>query len=121
MSIKKEISAKEKALIIAQFSLDKQAKDVVILDVAKISSLCDYFVICSGESAAQVKAICDNVQRASRKEKIRISFVEKDKDAHWMLVDFFDVILHIFIEQAREFYNLEYLWKEAKQIKLSSK
>ncbi len=121
MDTKKEISNSKIALRIAQFASDKQAKDITVLDVSEISSLCDYFIICSGESAAQVRAICDNVQRLSRKEKIRISFLEKDKESHWILIDFFDVILHIFIEEAREFYNLEYLWKESKKIKFSPK
>jgi ribosome-associated protein len=103
--------------------VDKQANNPVILDVRKISNICDYYIICSGDSAAQVKAIYDYISRKSKttylpksKEKIKIQHAEVDKTYHWVLIDLSNVIVHIFTESAREFYNLEYLWRQAKKI-----
>lgn len=101
-----------------QFALNKKAKDVVILDIKKISNICDYHVICSGDSSAQVKAIYQEIIGESKKEKIEIFYSEADNSCRWMLIDYASVIVHIFSQEAREFYNLEYLWKQAKKIKL---
>lgn len=102
---------------IADIITAKKAKDIVILDVKKVSGICDYFVICSGDSATQVKAIYEEVRRVCKKNKIKIRSFEADQLSHWILVDFFDVILHIFLDETRKFYNLEYLWSAAKKIK----
>ncbi|MCF7888446.1 MAG: ribosome silencing factor [Candidatus Omnitrophica bacterium] len=106
---------------IAKFALGKQAKDVVILDLKKISTICNYYLICSGESTTQVKAIFDHIIKKSRKEKIKIQHSEVDKTYNWILIDFSNVIVHIFTETTREFYNLEYLWRQAKKVSLSKK
>ena len=95
-----------------------KAKKLVILDIRGISNICDYFVICSAETNRQTKAIYDEVLRKCGEEKIKISHSESDQESHWILVDFFDVILHIFIDEAREFYNLEYLWNRAKKVRI---
>ena len=101
---------------LVEFILAKKAKDIVVLDVRGVSDLCDYFVICSGDSATQVRAIYQEVARLSRENKIDIQHYEDDKLSRWILVDFFDVILHIFVSEARNFYNLEYLWNAAKKV-----
>ncbi|MCF7916628.1 MAG: ribosome silencing factor [Candidatus Omnitrophica bacterium] len=105
----------------AEFTLTKQADDVVILDVSKISNICDYYVICSADSETQVKAIHNEVVRKSKDEKIKVQHSEVDKTYNWILVDFSNVILHIFTKSTREFYNLEYLWRQAKKIILTEK
>ena len=92
-------------------------KDIVILDVGKISGLCDYFVICSGESGRQVKAIYEEAARQCKNNKIKVHHHESDEDFSWIFVDFFDVILHVFSDEARKFYDLEHLWREAKKVK----
>lgn len=89
-----------------------------MLDVSKHSNLCDYFVICSGDSSAQVNAIFELVQENCKKENLSIHHWEKDDFLNWILVDFFDVILHIFMDDARNFYNLENLWSQTKKIKI---
>jgi len=114
----KELKAKAKALKIAELASAKKAKDLVVLDISKVSGLCDYFVICSADSARQAKAICDDVIKKCRKDKIKVQHSENDDMSNWILIDFFDVILHIFQEEARGFYNLEYLWSSAKKISL---
>ncbi len=106
---------------IAEFTLTKQANDVLILDVSKISNICDYYVICSADSTTQVKAIYDEVLRKSKEKKIKVQHSEVDKTYNWILVDFSNVILHIFTESTRKFYNLEYLWRQAKKINLAKK
>ena len=116
--IKKLLESKTKALKIVEFASAKKAKNIVVLDVQKISTLCDYFIICSGESTAQVKAIYEEVSKMCKRNKIKIRSSENDKLSHWILIDFFDIILHIFLEETRSFYNLEYLWSEAKKIKV---
>ncbi|MDD3296690.1 MAG: ribosome silencing factor [Candidatus Omnitrophica bacterium] len=113
---KKSSTSRARALKIARIVAAKQAEDVLILDVSKISSLCDYFVICSGTSARQVRAIYEEALRECKKDEVGVGHREADDDSHWALVDFFDVILHVFDSEARSFYNLEYLWKEAKKV-----
>ncbi|MFH1504629.1 MAG: ribosome silencing factor [Candidatus Omnitrophota bacterium] len=112
------LESKAKALKIAEFASGKKANNIVVLDVSEISGLCDYFVICSAESAQQVEAISRDAIRRCRKDKLKMRHFEKDKLMRWVLVDFFDVILHVFLEEARSFYNLEYLWSAAKKVPL---
>lgn len=120
MSVKKSISGKEKALKVANFTLAKKAKDVIVLDIEGVSGFCDYFIICSGESSIQVKAIYEEIVRACRKDKINVRSHQGDEGCRWILVDLFDVVVHIFLEEAREFYALEQLWKTAKKVKIKS-
>ena len=118
MAVKKPITDKAKALKIVEFILARKAKDVVVLDVRKISGFCDYFIICSGESARQVRAIYEETIKQCRKNKIKVRSFQDDETCRWILVDLFDIILHVFLEEAREFYNLEQLWKTAKKVKI---
>ena len=103
-----------------EFILARKAKDIVVLDVRGQSSLCDYFVICSASSSRQVDAIHQETVKLCRKERIGVRSHQDDESSRWILVDLFDVILHIFLEEAREFYNLECLWNTAKKVKLPS-
>lgn len=103
------------------FIREKKAIDPVVLDVHAHSGLCDYFIICSGETARQVEAIYEEVAKQCKRSKIEISHAERDAASHWLLVDFFDVILHIFVVPAREFYNLEYLWNQAEKARIKKK
>lgn len=87
----------------------------MVLDVRDHCGLCDYFVICSGETARQVEAIYEGVAKQCKQNRIKINHIERDAASQWLLVDFFDVILHIFVAAARRFYNLEYLWSQAQK------
>ena len=98
----------------------RKAKDIVVLDVRGQSSFCDYFVICSALSPRQVDAIHQETVKLCRKDKIKVRSHQDDESLRWILVDLFDVILHIFLEEAREFYNLECLWDKAKKVRLPS-
>ncbi len=96
-----------------KLALSKKGFDVKILKLKKISSVCDYFVICSGSVDVHVKAIADAVDDGLRKKGIYPSHREGMEGATWVLVDYFDVVVHIFDEEARQFYALEKLWGDA--------
>lgn len=97
---------------------DKKARDVVILNIHDISTICDYFVICSGFSSTQVQAIAENVEAKLEERGICKLRLEGFRDAHWVLLDYGSVVVHIFQQDDREFYNLEHLWGDARVVHL---
>ena len=96
--------------------LGKKALNVVALDVSELTSFADVFIICSGRSNRQVSAIAEFIQSDLKKQKIRPLSVEGTKDGHWVLMDYGYVIVHVFYEPVREFYDLEGLWVDARRI-----
>ena len=92
---------------------EKQASDVVLLDTRKVCSFADYFVICSGESTRQIKTIYEEVEHALKREGVLPHHHEGTLDSGWLLIDFGDVIVHIFASFEREYYQLDELWNEA--------
>ncbi len=96
--------------------LGKKALNVVALDVAEMTSYADVFIFCSGRSNRQVIAIAEHIQTDLKKHKIKPLSVEGTKDGHWVLLDYGHVIIHVFYEPVREFYDLEGLWVDAKRI-----
>ena len=97
-------------------ALDKKAADVVVLDLRNTSAFTDFFVLCSGTSQRQVKAIADSVEETLRAAKVRPAHVEGYDRADWVLMDFFTFIVHVFTPQTRSFYALERLWGDAEKI-----
>ena len=89
---------------------DKQATDVALLDTQGVCSFADYFVICSGESGRQIKAIYDEVEHVLKKEGILPHHCEGTLDSGWLLLDFGDVVVHIFAPVEREYYQLDEMW-----------
>jgi ribosome-associated protein len=102
-------------------ALDKKAGDVVVLDLRKGSAFTDFFVIATGTNVRQVQAIADAVQEALRATNLRPALVEGYRRAEWVLIDYFDVIFHVFTPATREFYSLERLWGDAVRIELPAK
>jgi ribosome-associated protein len=96
--------------------LGKKALNVVALDVQDLTSFADVFIICSGRSNRQVSAIAEFIQSDLKKHKIKPLSVEGSRDGHWVLLDYGHVIIHVFYEPVREFYDLEGLWIDAKRI-----
>jgi len=94
-------------------ALDKQATDILMLDIRPISSFADYFVICSADSERQIHAICDAIDEALTKEGSRLLRREGKEDSGWVLLDFGQVIVHIFSAPQREYYDIEKLWYKA--------
>ena len=96
--------------------MGKKAIDLVVLDVRELTSVSDIFIICSGRSHRQVSAIADYVQVNLKKHAIKPLSVEGKKEGHWVLLDYGHVIIHVFYEPVRTFYDLEGLWIDAKRI-----
>jgi ribosome-associated protein len=92
---------------------DKLASDIVMLDLQKLNSIADYFVICSGESDRQLKAILDAIDEGIGREFGRKPRVEGTADTGWVLLDYGDVVVHIFSMALRDYYRLERLWSKA--------
>jgi ribosome-associated protein len=97
---------------------DKQATDVVALDLRKAAGFTDYFVICSGGNARQIRAIADSVTAALAEDGVKPAHVEGYDRSEWVLLDYFDFIVHIFAPETRLFYGLERLWGNAERIDL---
>jgi len=95
---------------------EKKAKNLVVLDVADLTSIADVFIICSGKSNRQVNAIADSIVANLKKQKIKPLSVEGTGAGHWVLLDYGHVIIHVFYEPVREFFDLEGLWVDAKRI-----
>lgn len=95
---------------------DKKATDIVVLDLRKASGFTDYFVICSGSNSRQIRAIADAVVDALGAEGEKPSHVEGNDRSEWILLDYFDFIVHIFAPETRAFYALERLWGDAEQV-----
>jgi ribosome-associated protein len=100
--------------LVAGYAADKKAIDVVQLDLRGILGYTDFFVVCSGNTDRQVKAIHDGINEGMKKEHgILPRRVEGLSEAHWVLLDYLDVIVHVFTPETRDFYRLEQLWGEA--------
>ncbi|MDE6372911.1 MAG: ribosome silencing factor [Clostridia bacterium] len=110
-------ASKQKTLRICKYLSDKKAYGIVYIDVESKTSLCDYFVICSGRSATQVKALAENVDEKMEKEH---GFTPRRKEGvregRWAVLDYEDVIVHVFNDEERDFYHLERLWEDGKNL-----
>jgi ribosome-associated protein len=100
--------------------LARKAVGVVVLDVHDLTSLADFFIICSGKSNRQVSAIADHVQRELKTAGIRPLSVEGAREGHWVLMDYGYVVIHVFYEPVRHFYDLEGLWADAPRVRIES-
>ena len=105
---------------IARFALEKKAFDVQVMDLRKITSVTDFFIICSGTSSVQVKAIADSVIRNCKDAGITVYHVEGYESLRWVLVDMVDAVVHIFQPEVRNYYQLERLWGDAPTVHLDS-
>ena len=94
----------------------KKAQNLIVLDVRDLTSIADVFMICSGRSNRQVNAIADAIIARLKKHKIKPLSVEGTGEGHWILLDYGHVIIHVFYEPVREFFDLEGLWADAKRI-----
>jgi ribosome-associated protein len=112
------ISSWDKALLLTRFALEKKARDLVVLEVREVTSIADYFIICSGSSDRQVQSIAQGIEENLGGAGHPPLSVEGAHRGHWVLMDFSDVIVHIFYEPVREFYDLEGLWGHAPRVEL---
>jgi ribosome-associated protein len=112
------LSSIETALIAAGAADKKKGIDIIILDLRELTSIADYFVICSGASTTQVEAISDEVGRRLAEEHLRPSHIEGESESTWILLDYGDVVVHVFEEQTRAYYALDRLWGDAPRVPL---
>lgn len=110
------VDARIKALRCAEEADRFKALDLMMLEVSGVSSFTDYFVICSGKSSRQVQGIADNLETALRRYGHKPLGIEGQSEGQWILMDYGDVIVHIFYEPVRLFYDLESLWADAKRV-----
>ncbi len=116
----KKTELKRQVAAAIQACLDKKAEEISILEMGKGSgAFTDYFVLCSGTNPKQVQAIADEVELRLKTAGVRPTQVEGYKQADWILVDYVDFVVHVFSEKARQFYDLERLWKTAKRLEPS--
>jgi len=94
-------------------ALSKKAENVLLFDLRKITTMADFFVICSGGSDAQVKAIADAVVEGAGKEKVDVYHIEGMESLTWVLIDFVDIVVHIFQPEIRDYYQLDRHWGDA--------
>lgn len=116
----RDLAGHDLAQICARAALDTKAEDLVILDVRGLTTFTEYFVIMTGKSTRHVQALADAVERELRSKRVRSSKAEGLQEGKWVLLDFDDVVAHIFYHEQRDFYNLEGLWSEAKRIPVES-
>jgi len=117
----KELDAKKRALLCVNASLEKKANNIVVMNVRELSAFTDYFVICSGASDRQVQAIAAAIRENMKKKGLLPLGVEGENHGQWVLMDYDDVVVHIFYEPVREFYEIERLWSEAPTMKVGEK
>ena len=104
------------AKIAVDTASDKKASDILLLDIREITTIADYFVICSGNNARQIQAIADTIDEVLGKQGASLLYREGVAETGWVLLDFGDIIVHVFGVQEREYYRLERLWSEAKTV-----
>jgi ribosome-associated protein len=120
--LKKELQDKsslELVTICAKAALDTKAEDMVILDVRELSSFTDYFIIMSGRSSRHVQGLAEAMEGAMRSKRISAAKAEGIKEGMWVLLDFADVVVHIFYHEQRSFYDLEGLWHDAPRVEIN--
>lgn len=113
------MTPKEMALLLAQAMDSKKGKDIRVLETDGVTTLADYFVLCSGSSAPQLKALADAGEKAMKDHGILPHHVEGHRGGTWILQDYGDVVVHFFDKEARAFYDLDRLWADAKTVDLS--
>lgn len=113
-----DIEAYKKAVAIAKAALDKKAEDVRVLEVGGLTSLADYFVLCSGNTDRQVKAIVDEIEHVMKASRELPHHIEGVPQCRWVLMDYTDVVVHVFDKDTREYYNLDGLWADAPAVGL---
>lgn len=112
------MKALRKAYAAAEAALEKKAYDLVVLEAEHLSSIADFFLIATGRSDVQVQAIARGIDERMHKEGQRPLAIEGMQNAHWVVLDYDDVIVHVFYEPTREFYRLETNWIDAREVKL---
>lgn len=114
------MTPKETALLLAKALDSKKGKSIKVLETGHLTTLADFFVLCSATSTTQIKALSDACEKAMKEQAGELPHhIEGHRGGTWLLLDFSAVVVHIFDEEAREFYDLERLWSDAREVDLS--
>ncbi len=114
------LNSLEAAQLSAEAADNKKAFDILILDLRSLTSITDYFIICSASNSSQVVAIADGITQALAEAGVHPSHMEGETEASWLLMDYGDIVIHIFNQQTRAYYCLEKLWGDAPRIPLGA-
>ena len=116
-------TGKEQSMDMTKIALkaleDKKGEDIKVIDISEVSVLADYFIIASGTNRSQIQALTDNVEEALGRAGFEVKQIEGYDTANWILMDFGDIIVHIFDKENRLFYDLERIWRDGKQLDLA--
>ncbi|RPJ07481.1 MAG: ribosome silencing factor [Deltaproteobacteria bacterium] len=115
----REKSGADLAQLCAQVALDNKAEELIVLDVRGLTTFTEYFVIMSGRSTRHVQSLAETIEENLRSKRVKSSSAEGLREGLWVLLDFDDVVIHIFYHEQRKFYNLEGLWSEAIQLEVA--
>ncbi len=99
---------------------DKKGEDIKIIEIGKLSTVADYFIIANGSNAPHVESLVDNVEEELLKEKIHAERIEGVKSSGWILMDYNDVVVHVFSKEDRLFYDLERIWRDGKEVDIEA-
>ena len=105
----------ELARAAAEAAADKKARDIVLIDMRELVAYTDYMIVCTGSTPRQTKAISDEIRKQLKEQGVPPRKIEGEREAEWILMDYLDIVVHVFTPQAREFYRLDRLWGEAPQ------
>ena len=114
------MKALEKVKICGMLAEEKKAQDVVIMELNDLTDVADYFLVASGTSERHVRTIADSVEAGMKERGVKPYSVEGNRDGRWVIIDYQNVIVHIFLEQLRDLYDLESLWIEAKKFRIEN-
>ncbi|MBD5516154.1 MAG: ribosome silencing factor [Lachnospiraceae bacterium] len=110
------MDSKEIAKLAIEALEDKKAEDIKVIDISEVSVIADYFIIANGTNSSQIQALSDNVEEKLGKAGVPLRQIEGYNNANWILLDFHDVIIHIFDKENRLFYDLERIWRDGKLV-----
>lgn len=113
------MNSKEMTTLAIQALEEKKAEDIQIIDISEISAIADYFIIANGTNRSQIQALADSVEEKLGRAGVQFKQMEGYDTANWILMDFLDIVVHIFDKDNRAFYDLERIWRDGKQIPLS--
>jgi len=114
-------TSRDLARLAAKFAAEKKGENIVLMNMAKISAVCDWFVVVSASSSRRIKAIADAIEKGLSQKKIHPLRIEGRTNPSWVLLDYNDLIVHVFYKEVRDFYGLERLWSDAPREKFDAK
>ncbi|MEN6304012.1 MAG: ribosome silencing factor [Armatimonadia bacterium] len=112
------LDSREKALAIAEIADKHGALDMIILDMRDVMTITDYFIICHGRSKVHCQALAEHIEEEMSKRDIHVKHREGAREGYWVILDYLDVVVHIFEEEARHYYDLRRLWMEAPEVEM---